>query len=1331
MAVNIELGGISTFDCKSDPSSISTRWKRWRKSFEFFVVGKGVKDDEQKTALLLHCAGIEVQDIFDTLKDPGPGNLAQGEQDTAGKFEKAIRTLNSYFTPQINIPYERHIFRQLNQEENETVDQYVARLKRQGHNCDFADIDEQIRDQVIDKCNSTVLRRKLLEKGTALTLTKVQGIARAMEAVDIQVKQMEGATAKQEVNRVFTNPKKTSTPTKKRGVCYRCGKEGHYARDKECSARSMTCTKCGRIGHCASMCQTKFVHKRPVSGHERNKVHSGRYEQNKHSTVNEVTVEDEFVFTINPEGEPLQSNTINVQVGGVVINDMLIDSGATCNIINEAVWKSLKSQGIRCKSELTTKKLYSYATNKPLEILGKFQAETQVANDKVKAEFYVIKGNSSRSLLGSHSAQKLGVLKMGLNANAIKEADIFGRFDCFDGLGKLKGYQAKIHVNPDVPPVAQHPRPIPFSMRPKLAAKLDELIKFDVIEKVEGPTSWVSPVVIIPKSNGDIRLCVDMRRANKAVIRERHPIPTVDEVLHNMNGSTVFSKLDLKWGFHQIELTEESRDITTFVTHKGLFRYKRLMFGISSAPELYQYIIQQVIADCDGAQNISDDVFVHGRTAEEHDDRLQKVLECMQRKGLTLNKGKCIYGMDKITFMGHILSDRGIGPTEGHVKAVLEAREPETAAEVRSFLGLVNFSARYIPNLATTAEPLRRLTRKSTKFEWGHAQKRAFNCLKRALANADTLAYFDKDAETQVICDASPVGIGAVLVQKQNGESRAVSYASKSLTSVERRYSQTEKEALAIVWACERFNLYLYGIKFELLTDHKPLTYIYSERSKPSARIERWVLRLQPYDFTVKYIPGPQNIADSLSRLISNLPVQNTGRNEAEEYIRFVAENAAPKALPINRIEQESANDAELRVLRNCVKSGNWNTCPPGYKAVRTELSIIGQIVLRDTRIVIPVNLRKQVVNLAHEGHQGIVKTKQRLRTKVWWPGIDREAEQKCRTCYGCQLVGQPSNPEPVKSTPLPTGPWRDVAADLLGPLPSGEYLLVIVDYYSRFFEVDILKTVTSEKIIEAMDHRFTTHGYPVSMKADNGPQFISQMFEEYLNENGIQHRRTTPLWPQANGEVERQNSTLIKSMKIAQAQGQDWRKELNKFLMAYRTTPHTTTGVTPAELMFRRKIRTKMPELDENVKREDDRAVRDRDNEMKQKVKDYADHRRNAQHSDIQTGDKVLLQQRMKNKLSTRYEEIPYEVVDRYGSQVTVQSPDAVKYKRNISHLRKFRDETETEGAREKLDELPVMHSEENCMTPETTIQINDPTSRPHRTIHTPKYLEDYVTQY
>ncbi|KAK3097548.1 hypothetical protein FSP39_010680 [Pinctada imbricata] len=1316
-AITTDLGGLPQFDCKGEVSNIGTKWKRWIRAFELFVTGKGVTDADQKKALLLHCAGMNVQDIYYTLPE------IAGEDDAYVKTKTALET---YFSPQVNLPYERHVFRNLAQSESETIEQFITRLKQQAEYCEFgATLDDQIRDQVIDKCMSSHLRRKLLEKGRTLTLDQLRQIATSMETADKQARNIEGMK-ELKINKVagrrerqvvkkpdhgyMHNGKQAAKPEK---LCFRCGNKGHFGKDLTCPARDKLCNKCGREGHFAICCKTRVPQARK-QGKGKPRV--------RH--VEEQSGEDEFAFSVS--GFADNNNQITVKVGGVNIK-MLIDSGASCNIIDKQMWTNLKDKKIKCKSEKTVRKIYAYGNPKPLPILGVFYADVITRKrQKENVDFIVIDGKGE-ALLGRKTATELGLLKIytddSVNTVYLTTTDLEGAYpEVFDGVGTLIDHQIKIHIDPGVKPVVQGLRRIPFSLRNKVEEKLNELERMEIIEKVEGPSTWISPVVIAPKPSGEIRLCVDMRQANTAVIRERFPIPTIDEVLNDMNGAKYFSKLDLKWGYHQLKLDEESRDITTFITHKGLYRYKRLMFGISSAPELYQHTIQNILSGIEGVNNISDDIIIHGKTGKEHDDRLHEVMNRLKSRGLTVNKDKLELKMNQLTFMGHVLSKDGIAPTKSRVEAIINARHPETSSEVRSFLGLVNYCGKFIPNLATVAEPLRKLTRNNVQFKWGIDQEKSFNALKRRLSESKSLAYFDKNAKTRIIADASPIGLGAVLAQEQGGISRVICYASRTLSDVERRYSQTEKEALALVWACERFHLYLYGIKFELVTDHKPLEVIYSRKSKPSARIERWVLRLQPYDFNVVYRPGVNNIADTLSRLVK--PVSTEPVDDSESYIRLVARENAPRALDIKLIERESAKDEELTEVRYAIKTGKWEktTCAPIYRAIETELTTVGKLVLRGTRIVIPGTLRKQVLKLAHEGHPGIVSMKQRLRTNVWWPGLEKDCEKVCKTCHGCQIVAAPAKPEPMKRTELPSAPWQHLAMDLLGPFPTGESLFVVVDYYSRYYEIEIMRKTTSDKIIDALEKMFLTHGLPYSITSDNGPQFISEEFATYVEENAIIHHRITPLWPQANGEVERQNRSLSKRIRIAQSESKDWKKELRKYLVAYRTTPHTTTGVSPSQMMFKRKIRTKLPEI-YGADIETDTDVRDRDAEEKGKGKLYADKRRNATESTVKVGDDVLLKQQKRDKFTTTFESEPYKVVDKRGNNITIESSTGVQYERNSSHVKPYLSSCEDDNAGEK-----IVENETVIEASTDAIQETEKPSRPTREIRLPAKFKDFV---
>ena len=1341
-----DLHGILPFEVTTDRASLGFRWARWLRSFDLYADGKGVEKHAQRKALLLHSAGMDVQDIFYTLKCPEPG-------ETENVYSVCKKVLTDYFTPKVNVAFERSKFRGLAQLPDESIEAYATRLRQHAIYCDFTDVDENIRDQLIEKCNSQRLRRKLLEMEDP-TLENCIKTALSLETSERQAEIMIGT-----VNKVHSRPNRAADQSKlnfPRNVitCYACGFKGHTKSDKNCPARGKTCRRCKNEGHFERCCRTRL----PSASSSKSgpKVRSVEVED-----VDDD--EDDYIFNVL-SGET-QDGDLQVNVGGVNV-PVIIDSGATVNIIDRDPWEQLKKAGIRCKSSRTSKRVYVYGHTKPLTVAGSFTTKVEAGTNSVDAEFLVVE-EKGKALLSKQTSIDLGILHIQnvYHVNSTdRKAQLKDQFpSCFDGIGKLKDYQLHIPVDESVEPVIQGLRRVPYNLREKLEKKIDELESLDIIEKVQGTSRWCSPIVVVPKSDGDVRVCVDMRRANEAVLKEPFPIPTTEEILQDLNKSTVFSKLDIKMAFHQIELDEASREITTFMTHRGMYRYKRLLFGVSCAPEMYNKVLSQVLGGLDGVCSIFDDIVVHGQNVEQHNERLEALLKQLQEKGLTLNIDKCQFNMDNIEFMGLNLSETGVRMTENKVEAIINARQPQNSSEVKSFLGLVNFSARFIPNMASIAEPLRKLTRKSEPFIWGDEQQQSFDNLKESLSTASNLGYFDRRDKTQVICDAGPVGIGCVLVQvDKRGDSRVIMYASRALTRIERKYSQTEKEALSIVWACERLHMYLVGSEFELLTDHKPLQFIFSPTSKPCARVERWVLRLQPYKYTVKHIPGQTNIADALSRLIPecDLPLDSDFL-KTEEYVNRLVSEATPVAMTTETIEKESINDPELCQIRELLVTGRWYELKnKSYLPIRHELSSLGHLILRGTRIVMPSLLRDKVLELGHEGHPGIVVMKQRLRSKLWWPGMDRDIEKYCKTCYGCQLVTPNNRPEPMIRRDLPEKPWQHLCADILGPLPSGENLFVVVDYYSRWKEIFILKTVTSEKLIQCLKSLFAVHGLPLSVQTDNAQYFNSAEFNDYLSSLSVEHRNTTPLWPQANGEVEVQNKGIMKRIRIAHAENRNWKEELQTYLMMYRSTPHTVTGISPAELLFKRKIRTKIPEISDYSCFEYE--LKDRDSEQKGKGKIYGDSRRRACESLVKKGDTVLVKQKKQNKLSTVFDPKPMSVLERKGNSVLIESDSGARYSRNVSHVKKFNQkiqegvsdtDSENSGMFQRLSEsvsiVPTEPNEVNEKLPSEresplapdSIPVVEPTSadkgrevspvkipRPRRDRKMPARFSDYI---
>ena len=554
-----------------------------------------------------------------------------------------------------------------------------------------------------------------------------------------------------------------------------------------------------------------------------------------------------------------------------------------------------------------------------------------------------------------------------------------------------------------------------------------------------------------------------MREVNRAVKREKHLMPTTDDLTADLNGATVFSKLDLSSGYHEFELSPENRNITTFSTHVGLRRYKRLLFGINAAAEIFQNAIEEILAGLPGCKNISDDIIVFGRDQREHDVNLRGVLERLKQYNIRLKEEKCSFSQSSINFYGHIFTAEGIKPDPKKIHVIKAMNPPQSASEVKSLLGMAHYVSRFIPGYAKITAPLRNLTKQGVEWKWTENERTALDNLKETLTGDKVMTYFDPGKKTEIVVDASPVGLGGILMQEGN----VVSYASRTLSEVEARYSQTGREMLAVVWAAEHFHLYVYGSKFHIITDHKPLLGIFKSNKPTSTRIDRWKLRLMPYDCQLFYRSGrnEENPAEFISRHPNASEVQE--QNVAEEYANYVCINAIPKAMTIQEVEVESHKDPAMQAVVEAIGTGNWSA--PEVQEY-----------------------------LAHIGHQGIVKTKRLLREKVWFPGIDKLTEERIRNCHPCQASTlKNSKPlEPLKMTPLPSGPWKEVSIEFAGPYPSGEYIMVVIDEYSRFPEVEILASTKS--VIPKLDAIISRQGIPDVLKSDNGPPFTSLEFKKF-----------------------------------------------------------------------------------------------------------------------------------------------------------------------------------------------------------------------------------------
>ena len=383
-------------------------------------------------------------------------------------------------------------------------------------------------------------------------------------------------------------------------------------------------------------------------------------------------------------------------------------------------------------------------------------------------------------------------------------------------------------------------------------------------------------------------------------------MPTFDDLVSDLNGSTVFSKLDLTNAYHQLELDEASRYITTFTTHVGLRRYKRLLFGVNAAAEIFQNAIAELLSNIPGARNLSDDIIVHGKTQSEHDASLRATLKKLEESGAKINRDKCVFSTNELNFFGHVFSVNGVSADPNKIKTIVNTT-PENVSEVRSFLGMTQYVSRFIPDYATMTEPLRKLTRQDNVWKWSQTDQQAFDNLKQSLTQTPVMVYFNPKQETTVLVDACPFGLGAILTR--NG--KVICYASRALTATEQHYSQTDKEFLAVVNGVEHFHLYLFGSNFVVITDHKPLLGIINSQKPTTARMERWRLRLMPYKMTLVYVPerNQLNPADYISHHPQTIPKRE---NAGEAYIAYVTRNAIPKSMTTEEVKNATKKELDV-----------------------------------------------------------------------------------------------------------------------------------------------------------------------------------------------------------------------------------------------------------------------------------------------------------------------------------------------------------------------------------------------------------------------------------
>ena len=576
-----------------------------------------------------------------------------------------------------------------------------------------------------------------------------------------------------------------------------------------------------------------------------------------------------------------------------------------------------------------------------------------------------------------------------------------------------------------------------------------------------------------------------------------------------------------------------------------------------------------------------DDILVSSKDDPDHLANLEAVLSQISTAGLKLRLAKCLFMQPEVTYCGYVISGDGIKPVVAKVDAIKNALEPKDVSQLRAFLGMLNYYHRFLPDVATILEPLHQLLRKGSTWQWGKEQQEAFATSKELLQSAELLVHFDPAKELVLATDASDYGVGAVLSHKmEGGTERPIGYMSRSLNGAERNYSTLEKEALAIIFGVKKFHQFLYGHSFTIKTDHKPLEGLLNEKKGIPAlaapRIQRWALTLSAYEYKISYKAGQTNgNADGLSRL--PLPEMPESVPVPGETI-LLMEHLEGTPVHSGHIKEWTKRDPILsRVLRFILEGwptkNNSEELNP-YFTKRSELSVEDGCVLWGARVVVPPQGRSKVLTELHEAHPGESRMKALARSYVWWPGMDQEIVKKVKGCDKCQSNQSAPAEAPLHPWEWPGLPWSRIHIDYAGPY-KGEMLLVVMDAYSKWLEVHRMNSITSTATIEKLREMFATHGLPATVVSDNGSNFTSSEFQEFMKKNGIKHIKVAPYHPASNGLAER----AVRIFKEGYEKMEDGsvQTKLSRFLLSYRTTPHSTTGVPPAELLMKRRLHTQL----------------------------------------------------------------------------------------------------------------------------------------------------------
>ena len=861
------IGKIEQF--KPEEESITAYLER----VELYFAANNITEGEKKVTVFLSVVGVQPYTLLRDLVSP-----AKPKEKT---FAQLTEVLKKHYEPTRIVIAERFYFHRRNQQPDESIVQYIAELRRLATHCQFAGyLDEALRDRFVCGIRSEAIQRSLLTE-TDLTLARAIELAQGMEAAEKNAQSFKGHSSDSPMQRVHAqrgaaanNPGRRQVPPMFDKPCHRCGKKNHSPAD--CRYKDAVCNNCHKKGHLAKVCrklpqsaEKQKLNKKPGTKQRNNDTN---WVQTDHESPNSDSDSDIPIYRIGAKSShPI---TVDLEINNKKLT-MEIDTGATVSIISNETRKKLFPEAILAKSSLL---LRTY-TGEVMPVAGEMNVDVKHGLQTANLTLTVVEG-SGPSLFGR---DWLGQLQLdwktiGLARLSEQDTQIEALKKKYDkvfspGLGTMLHFKARLHLQPGAKPVFFRPRSIPFAIKETVEKELDRLKAEGIIEKVDR-SEWAAPIVPIPKGDGHLRICGDYRVAvNPLLVVDQHPLPKPEELFSSLSGGQKFSKIDLSHAYQQMVLEEDSRKYVVINTHKGLYRYTRLPFGIAPAPALFQRTMDTILQGIPNVLCYLDDILIAGSTQKEHLQNLEEVLKRLQYHGIRAKVQKCAFNKDSVEYLGHVIDKTGLHTSTKKVKAVQEAPLPKNRKQLKSFLGLIHYYGKFIPKLSTLVHPLNELLQENKRWQWSKHCGTAFAKAKQLLSEAPILAHFDPKLPLCLAGDASAYGVGTVLSHRYpNGEERPIAYASRTLSSSEKNYAQLEREALSLIFGVQKFHQFLYGCSFMLYTDHKPLTVIFNPKKGipplSAARLQRWSIILSAYDYTIAFKPTQlHGNADGLSRL--------------------------------------------------------------------------------------------------------------------------------------------------------------------------------------------------------------------------------------------------------------------------------------------------------------------------------------------------------------------------------------------------------------------------------------------------------------------------------